>query len=1644
MTVSHLDPARTYALIVGIEQYTLGVPLPGPANDALRFAQWLRGNGVPYENMMLLLSPLPRNEALYRAWPGPYKNSATRDRVSYAVYQWLRKRSGDLLYVFWGGHGMMTTDRKRRLFYADTTRDDWHHLVFESLRVHLLSDFLQGFRRQILIVDACAYYRSEFTNARFGAGDTFPTGEPARDREQDVFFASQEGEAAKNLSHEQSGLFSKILQEELDKVTGSSWPPNMHQVAERICDRFAQDEKQRQHPVCSLQYQPSRGIGVEYSSPSAPPKTYGPLSEDVVYKIHFGELLRTIHLRTRLPRKKFAKVVGVNKNILRDWERGVYPPREDHLLKVIEVCLLSGVFPPGKEREEIQELWIAARAAGAPISRALDETWFRELMRRRHRDSSSQAAAAPGDIIPHFINEMTSAIESQRTRTAVERFLIEYLGTPNRPVPFGGRDGTIDFLDNWLESRELPHYLFVASSAGRGKSALLTRWSLHITQQEDVTVIFIPVSIRFTTNLEKTVFSLLGMKLAALYHEDPPKPSEASMEDWYASVADYLNRPLPDKRRLVIVIDGLDEAADWEIGPDLFPYRLPSTTRIVLSARTTLDHQNAEAWLQKMGLEDPTAAVPLNLKPLAPAGVEDILHKANLVPQSQEALDLLVRELYRLSEGEPLLIKLYVDELLPHGRRPARLLPENLPSIRKGLDGYFERWWKEQNDLWGEKMPVQEPVFWAIFHMLACAKGPLSHEDVKRLLPPELTERRVALKGALRHMKRLVIGDGREQGYSFSHPLLADYFYRQQMDQVDREAVESRILRWGAQTLTALNSGTLAPEGVPPYLVQYYGPHLEGMGADTPTLSGLVSNGWRKAWEAFEGLYSGFLRDVERAWKSAEKADRTALQKGGKAPYLHIEVTCALCQANTHSLLRRLHTTLLVEGVKNEVFPLAQGLAYATQLPHPDQRVRALLALAFLAPEPQKQELLQDVLAMLHWVEDGGVRAELLTHIGPSLSGHQVWEALGMARQLESPAHRLEAISQLIPHIEEPARSRVIGDLYELSRNIHYNAMQKVKPSLARGLAQLALYLETEHKQNAWSVVLQETSAIKDEYQRAKVLMHLAPVAEAPFFQEVLNCSDQLHNANMKAWVFAHLARYAPEPWKEHVVERFVQMLTAGNVDRDEFLFEALSVCLPAVQKQKQLEQIRQSIDSIQDPKRRAHMLIQLANMPLIPDKDEVVHQALQKARSIKDKRDKVQVLGELLPHFTDIERERVEQEAIQIANDIQNQQEQAEALIFLAKHLSGTVKDLMVQRILAVLHRFEDERHQVLLLATLASLSRREHVREKVLQSTEGIIRNIPGVRLRTRILAEFAVFLPERRRHAPIQEIFDVATTVADDQYRLQIIESLAPSLPKEFFQQGLQLAQRIKKERFQIQALATLIGNLPSPQCGTLALDLALIGRLKEINDELFRESIIRLLAPCRHEVIQQEILHMCQAMADARHKTRALTAVLPFLPSSLQASVAREALAALKAIREDQRDERFLVHHLKELAPFEESVPLMQEAETQAKTITSLVEILPSLSEEKRLPIINRFFEGIGWIDRRTCKEMLIMLLPLISSLPAASLHTLWRKLLRSRANHPQQDLLDTLTAFASAVPLLGGEDAIESVSTVLLQLSTQWP
>ena len=60
----------------------------------------------------------------------------------------------------------------------------------------------------------------------------------------------------------------------------------------------------------------------------------------------------------------------------------------------------------------------------------------------------------------------------------------------------------------------------------------------------------------------------------------------------------------------------------------------------------------------------------------------------------------IVAELHRLSEGDPLLVRLYVDDLWKKGAAATRLQPEDLHALQPGLHGYFDRWWEDQRKQW--------------------------------------------------------------------------------------------------------------------------------------------------------------------------------------------------------------------------------------------------------------------------------------------------------------------------------------------------------------------------------------------------------------------------------------------------------------------------------------------------------------------------------------------------------------------------------------------------------------------------------------------------------------------------------------------------------------------------------------------------------------------------------------------------------------------------------------------------------------------------------------------------------------------------------------------------------------------------------
>lgn len=243
MSELSVQKERTYGLVIGIESYQenlWNVKGGGPAHDALKFAQWLLDNGVPKENIRLCLSPLEKVEH-----PELTLEEATETKIYALITDWLSTKKGDLLYLFWAGHGLITSERNRRLLCADATKRNWQNLDLDSLLVYLSSE---GFPMQnhICIIDACANYilESKGRPTNLG-GKTFPSGQPRKDSQQFVLLATREGEQAKVSSEGKTGYFSQAVREALAEELNSSWPPDMEVIAQNVKQRFTELDKKQ-------------------------------------------------------------------------------------------------------------------------------------------------------------------------------------------------------------------------------------------------------------------------------------------------------------------------------------------------------------------------------------------------------------------------------------------------------------------------------------------------------------------------------------------------------------------------------------------------------------------------------------------------------------------------------------------------------------------------------------------------------------------------------------------------------------------------------------------------------------------------------------------------------------------------------------------------------------------------------------------------------------------------------------------------------------------------------------------------------------------------------------------------------------------------------------------------------------------------------------------------------------------------------------------------------------------------------------------------------------------------------------------------------------------------------------------------------
>ena len=544
----------------------------------------------------------------------------------------------------------------------------------------------------------------------------------------------------------------------------------------------------------------------------------------------------------------------------------------------------------------------------------------------------------------NFANNLTEGLGEIHPDTPfqVKSFIESYVGSDENPIPFGGREEIINDLTNWLDNDSSIRNKAIITNAGRGKSALLANWVVKITKtHKDIFIIYFPISARFNTNLESVVFGGLVGRFAKFFKEElriVPNLDGNRLKEIFIS---YLHREFPEEKKVLIVLDGLDESAGWEVGANLLPTKPNQKLRIIISARKLVGDQNSEAWLDRLGWEGKDHADLIDLDLMEEDSIKDVLNKMG-DPLATLAADFdMVKQLHILSEGEPLLIRMYIESLLEKRDDFASLSPNDLLDLEPGFAPFFEKWIKDQNNIWKTKYTHQDDPQRALendilvrhlFRILAFAKGPLMIDDIFGISNGGFKDRD-EIRNTINFINRFVVGDGIHSGFFFSHPKLC-YFFEDQMTPQEIAEYKSLFLNYCSYSFQNLIKRSYPSQNVPRYVVKYYSAHLDDNVIENQMYYDLLCKEWLNAWESIDGTPSDFLSDVQKAW---DKAIEEGPQK------LDIQIFASLWFSSFCTLQENIPNELIIASVEKKVISYNLGLLYINNKSNKKERLLGII-----------------------------------------------------------------------------------------------------------------------------------------------------------------------------------------------------------------------------------------------------------------------------------------------------------------------------------------------------------------------------------------------------------------------------------------------------------------------------------------------------------------------------------------------------------------------------------------------------------------------------------------------------------------------------------------------------------------------------
>lgn len=1071
-------------------------------------------------------------------------------------------------------------------------------------------------------------------------------------------------------------------------------------------------------------------------------------------------------------------------------------------------------------------------------------------------------------------------------QTRTRAFTDEYLASETGPVPFGGRDQELSRLDEWLFNPKTPPRMLVTAPAGRGKSALLVRWLKNLQEGgvcsvEGWQLAFVPISIRTGTNRPEVFYEALARRLAEIAGVSLPTEALRDGDGFRYAVRDQLDQLASEaKPRALIVIDGIDEALEGSFDAGVLPSPLPANVRVLLSARWQLGDHNSDGWLKRLGWDRGVKVDAFELDRLGAKHIADVVVKLGA------PLDVLVQEpglverLVELTEGEPLLVRYYAEDLWTESSKGARIGRIDLELLKPGFDSYFKRWFELQERLWkDENRRVDLREVDAVLSILAFALGPLGEADLLSVMERIHGVRGVtAVDRLLEPLRRWVFGNGKcDTEYVLSHPRIGEYLQRSRF-----AAVADRLRRgfadWSKEHCVALNEGRLAPEQASPYCLQFLPEHLKQIRACPDVFMLMVEDGWRSSWEKFEGGHRGFSSAVQIAF--------AALREGASERRLGSRWRCALTLSSIRSLGEKVPTELALAAVKKGVLTVRQAAYFAEMKGASEAGVRLLIGLSSIVSEnlrlsaelrhtalsatnsirderervtvlglliphlsqDERHKALSEALRETRNYDDHN-RVHLLQVLTPHLLAEQAYEAINVANAISSEEHRATALVALVRRLPKEVSGAALAALVALGN----------PDNRERALSELVPYLTPRQQEEA--LIAAKAVGRGDDVSRAM----------SGFYQHRVRGPDMGISAKaseldyVRSGTLFGLHQYLTQAQKEAITS---QVLTKLRADANEYNIAGILQTLAPHLVAGQIGEAFAISKTIKNDKARVEAFASLA--PYLNSGQ--LNEVLSTFDMIGYGSIWLEIIAKLTPYLGSEQLSK----AVAASRDLKDELDCSKALSALAPYLPPD----QVREALGAAKAMEGEIHRVNTISALAP-----HLSFEQLYEALAAVKTVGSEPNRSKAMIALASFFTEneKKERQVLRDAVKDAVTISIQPARSLALAALAsshlsPQEKSDVLKEALALAEKLKGEPNRSLALIALAPQLPTEERAAVLRDVLTIS--KSVGEDS-RSKVLAALASSLTPEQLNEALADARALEDESHRSRALIALAPYL-------------------------------------------------------------------------------------------------------------------------------------------------------------------